>query len=101
MAQVQTLYWQEIPSLVEAREGQELHKVQLSQRFQELIDLVATNKGRGESEAYLEQWSKGPRQVREGDAKTVAEAVANEFEGQYDAIRKAQLVAVRTPKEQG
>ena len=99
MAQVQTLYWQEIPSLVEAREGQDLHKVQLSQRFQELIDLVATNKGLGESGAYLEQWSKGPRSVREGDAKAVAEAVAQEFEAQYDTIRTAQLASIRSQKE--
>jgi hypothetical protein len=94
MAKVQVLYWQEIPSVVEAREGRVLHKVQLSQRFQELIDLVAMRKGLSGSDAYLEQWAKGPPEARDGDAKAVAEAVAGEFEAKYEAIRSAQLAAI-------
>jgi hypothetical protein len=99
MAKVQVLFWQEIPSLVEAREGSELHKVELSARFQELIDLVATNKGMGESEVYLEQWAKGPAEMRDGNAKNVAEAKARELEAQYDTIRSAQLAAIRPQKD--
>jgi hypothetical protein len=95
MAKFQILYWQQIPSVVEAREGRELHKVQLSQRFQELIDLVAVRKGLGDSDAYLEQWNKGPADAREGDAKTVAAAVAAELEAGYEAIRAAQLADIR------
>jgi hypothetical protein len=97
MAKVQILYWQEIPSVVEAREGRDLHKVQLSQRFQELIDHVAVRKGLGDSDVYLEQWAKGSPEMRDGDAKTVAEAVAGEIEAKFEAIRSAQLAAIGQP----
>ena len=39
------------------------------------------------SDAYLEQWNKGPRQNRDGSAEAVAKAVAEEFEGNFDSIR--------------
>jgi hypothetical protein len=99
MAKVQVLCWQEIPSVVEAREGRDLHKVQLSQRFQELIDLVAMRKGLNDSDVYLEQWAKGAPEMRDGDARTVAEAVAGEIEAKYEAIRSAQLAAIRPSAE--
>jgi hypothetical protein len=94
MASVQVLYWQEIPSVVEAREGRDIHKVQLSQRFQELIDRVAMRKGLAGSDAYLEQWAKGPSETRAGDPRAVAQAVASEIEAQYETIRSAQLGAM-------
>jgi len=87
MATYQILYWQDIPSVVEAREGKDVKKEQLSQRFQELIDLVAMKKEMMGSDAYLEQWNKGPRQDRDGSAEAVAKAVAEEFEGNFDTIR--------------
>ncbi|HUD24301.1 MAG TPA: virulence factor [Burkholderiaceae bacterium] len=99
MAKVQILYWQDIPSVVEAREGRDLHKVQLSQRFQELIDLIAMRKGLSGSDAYLEQWAKGSAEVRDGDARTVAEVVAGEIEAKYEAIRSAQLAAINPSAE--
>ena len=94
MASVQILYWQEIPSVVEAREGRDMHKVQLSQRFQELIDHVAMRTGLGDTDAYLAQWAKGPPKPREGDPRTVAQAVASEIEAQYETIRSVQLEAI-------
>ena len=101
MAKVQVLYWQKIPSVVEAREGGELHKVQLSARFQELIDMVATSKGLGDSGAYLEQWAKGPAELRDGDVKRAAEAMAGELEAKYDAIRSAELAEIRALEAKG
>jgi hypothetical protein len=98
MASVQVLYWQEIPSVVEAREGRDTHKVQLSQRFQELIDHMAMRKGLGGTDAYLEQWAKGPSEKREGDPRAVAQAVASEIEAQYETIRSAQLAAFRSER---
>ena len=100
MASVQVLFWQEIPSVVEAREGRDVHKVQLSQRFQELIDRVAMRQGLAGSDAYLEQWVKGPAEKREGDPRAVAQAVASEIEARYEAIRSAQLESIRRTKEE-
>ena len=66
---------------------------------QELIDLVAMRKGLNDSDVYLEQWAKGAPEMRDGDARTVAEAVAGEIEAKYEAIRSAQLAAIRPSAE--
>ena len=91
MATYQVLYWQEIPSQVEAREGGKSHKELLSQRFQELIDIAATRRNLVESEAYISGWSKGAKTEQAGSAVDVAKGVAAELEGQFDQIRAAAL----------
>lgn len=91
MATYQVLYWQEIPSQVDAREGAKAHKEILSQRFQDLIDLVATKRGLVESDSYISGWSKGEKTDRPGSALDVAKGVAAEFEQRYDEIRAAAL----------
>ncbi len=60
MARVRIIQWRDLPSLVEAEEGGETVRVQLSQRFQDLIDAVAMREGATESEAYLAGWARGP-----------------------------------------
>jgi hypothetical protein len=85
------MYWQEIPSQVDARDGSKSHKEMLSQRFQELIDMVATRRGLTESDAYISGWSKGDKSERPGTALDVAKSVAAELEKQYDSIRSAAL----------
>ena len=91
MAKVTILYWQEIPSVVEARDRSGRHKIELSQRFQELIDLVAMKKKLAGTDEYLIQWSKGAPEEREGDPEAVATAVAGDIEARYDAIRAEEL----------
>ncbi|MFZ5556492.1 MAG: virulence factor [Pseudomonadota bacterium] len=93
MARVQILYWQEIPSLVEARGGGKTHKEQLSQRFQELIDLVAMKRKLAGTDGYLEQWNKGEATERDGEPKDAALAVAQELEARFDEIRREALAA--------
>ncbi|UCH75495.1 MAG: virulence factor [Rhodospirillales bacterium] len=89
MADYTILYWQNIPSMVEAREGRAKKKLQLSDRFQVLIDAVAMRKGLVGTDAYIEQWRRGAPQSRAGDVEEVAAAVATELEQQYDAIKAA------------
>ena len=91
MAKVTILYWQEIPSVVEARDRSGRHKIELSQRFQELIDLVAMKKKLAGTDEYLIQWNKGDPLEREGEPEAVAQAVAEEIEARYDAIRAEEL----------
>ena len=91
MARVTILNWQEIPSVVEARDRSGRHKIELSQRFQELIDLVAMKKKLAGTDEYLIQWNKGAPEEREGDPETVATAVAEGIEARYDAIRAEEL----------
>jgi hypothetical protein len=92
MATYQVTYWQEIPSQVDAREGAgKAHKLLLSQRFQELIDIAATKRNLDSSDDYIAQWSKGPKEQREGSPEQVARAVADEFEARFAEIRAKAL----------
>ena len=77
--------------MVEARDASGTHKIQLSDRFQELIDMIAMRRGLAGTDAYLEAWQKGRRVEREGDATTAAQAMADELEAQYDDIRAAAI----------
>lgn len=92
MATYQVTYWQEIPSQVDAKEsGSKAHKQMLSQRFQELIDIIATKRKLDSSDDYISQWTKGPKTERPGTPQEVASAVAAEFEAQYEQIRATAL----------
>lgn len=91
MAKVQILYWQEIPSVVEARDADGVHKELLSEQFQELIDLIAMKTKLAGTDDYLMQWNKGKRYEVEGGAEEVAKTIKDDFESQYKEIRKREL----------
>jgi hypothetical protein len=91
MARYRVLYWHHIPSVVEARDEQTVHKEELSLRFQELIDRVAMKKNLAGTEAYLEGWRKGRPKERDGDAELVAKAVTADLEADYQKIAAQQL----------
>ncbi len=92
MATYQVTCWQEIPSQVEAKApGAKPSKLMLGQRFQELIDIVATKRGLDASDDYIAQWNKGEKLEREGTPEAVARAVADEIEGRYAEIRAKAL----------
>ena len=91
MAKVQILYWEDIPSVVEARDENGVHKELLSERFQELIDLIAMKKKLAGTDEYLMQWAKGKRYEVDGSAEEAAKSVRDDFESQYKEIRKREL----------
>jgi hypothetical protein len=91
MAKYSVLYWQDIPSVVEAKDENGVHKLQLDRKFQELIDAVAMRKGLAGTDAYLEQWRRGKRAARDGSAEAVANAVKAELEAEFRAIRASAL----------
>ncbi len=91
MTNLKVVCWQEIPSLVEAKEGRKVHKVQLSQRFQELIDLIAMKRGLDGSDAYLTEWRKEDRPPTDLAPEEAAETLAAEIEASYDDVRAKAL----------
>ena len=91
MAKVTIVYWQEIPSVVEARDRSGRHKIELSSRFQELIDLIAMKKKLAGTDEYLAQWCKGRPEEHEGDAEAAARNVAEAIELGYEAIRAGEI----------
>ena len=89
MAKYEILYWQDLPSLVEASDDDGTEKIQLSQRFQDLIDNVAMKTGLAGTDDYLEKWTRGESQERDGTAEEVVKAVAEELEAQFSDIMAA------------
>lgn len=87
MAKWNLLCWQEIPSLVEAKDDDGNHKIQLSDRFQELIDMAAMRRKLAGTDQYLMEWCKTGTEERDGSAVQVAEAVAAEVEARFDDIK--------------
>ncbi|MBI3030509.1 MAG: virulence factor [Candidatus Rokubacteria bacterium] len=93
MATYRVISWKGIPSLVEAQDGGRTARVPLSQRFQDLIDAAAMRQGASESQAYLDGWEAGPVSDRPGSAEAVAQAIAGEFEGTFEAVLKKTLLS--------
>jgi len=86
VARYRVIHWKEIPSLVEAFDGDSAVRIPLSQRFQDLIDAVAMRDGASEAEVYLDGWGQGPDLERRGGAREVAEQVAAEMEAGFSDL---------------
>lgn len=84
MAEVQVTYWRDIPSLVVAREGEDVVKVPLAQRFQEAIDEAAMRLGDVDSEAYLAGWVRSDWEPVAGDPGTAAAHKSEALESHWD-----------------
>ena len=99
MARYQVTYWQEIPSQVEARDDAgKIAKRMLSQRFQQLIDVVATRRQLHASDDYIAQWNKGPKTERTGTADEALQSVCDELEAQFPDIR-AKAMETSAPEK--
>lgn len=83
MAEVQVTRWRELPSLVTAREGDDVVKVSLPARFQEAIDEAAMRLDAADADAYMEGWIRGPWEIVEGSAAQAAEAVTAGLEATW------------------
>jgi Virulence factor len=84
VARFQILYWQDVPSLVKAfaDDGTSVSR-QLDPWFQQEIDRRAMAQGLLESGAYLEAWTWGEPEEREGTVDEVIDAVEQELEAQH------------------
>jgi hypothetical protein len=86
MARYRIVHWKEIPSVVEAADGDQTARRQLSPKFQDLIDALAMRENSTESDAYLEGWGQGEWVEREGSPDEVAGAVAAELEDGFQTL---------------
>jgi hypothetical protein len=91
MATYQILRWQEIPSVVEARDENGIKKHQLSNKFQALIDEAAMRRNLAGTDAYLEHWNKTKVESRPGTAIEVLAQVTQEIESRFMLIRDEAL----------
>ena len=81
MATYRIIAWQDIPASVEARDGADSVTLQLSERFQALIDSLAMQQG-VHDDAYLEHWGATDGE-RPGSAREVSSAIAAELEERF------------------
>ncbi len=91
MATYQILRWQEIPSVVEARDENGIKKHQLSNKFQALIDEAAMRRNLAGTDAYLEHWNKTKTESSPGSATEVLARVTQEIESRFMLIRDEAL----------
>jgi hypothetical protein len=91
VANYKIVYWKDIPSFVQATEGSEKVKLELSERFQLLIDAVAMRLGLVGSDEYVDQWHHGDEEKRPGSAREVAQGVVAELEGRFSEFQKSGL----------
>ena len=81
MARFQILYWQEVPSVLQAfADDGSAVKRQLPDWFQQKIDRQAMEQGLIGSDAYLEQWHWGEIDERPGTPDEVLDALERELQ---------------------
>ncbi len=76
MAKLTTIYWRDIPAQVTAKAGRKSAKIQLSDRFQEAIDMAAMRAGKGSTDEYLEDWHRQQTTCSDDLDAEVAKAAA-------------------------
>ena len=75
MTDYQLTSWRDLPSLVVARDGDQMTKSPLPPRFQEAIDEAAMRLGDTGSDDYLAGWIRSDWTELDGDPAEVADVV--------------------------
>ena len=93
MAQLQVVYWRDIPAQVIVKAGRRnVAKRELSLRFTEAIDMCAMRTGAAETDDYLAEWRRAdPIEVGD-DIEAEAQTAADALEREYDKERLIALI---------
>jgi hypothetical protein len=89
VAEYQVTRWRELPSMVAARQGDEVVKAELAPRFQEAIDEAAMRLGDTGSDDYLLGWDRGPWTPGEGSPAELLDRVTTGLDAEWPADRIA------------
>ena len=89
MADYQVTCWRDLPSLVVARDGEQVTKTPLAPRFQEAIDEAAMRLGDTGADDYLAGWERSPWTDADGTPSEVLDRVAAELDAEWPADRIA------------
>ena len=93
MAQLQIVYWRDIPAQVIVKAGRRnVAKRELSLRFTEAIDMCAMRTGAAETDDYLEEWRRADPVEVSDDLEAEAEKAEQKIEAEYDRERLVALV---------
>ena len=93
MAQLQIVYWRDIPASVQVRAGRRSKATrELPQRFSEAIDMAAMRAGLAGTDDYLNEWRRAdPLEVGD-DLEAEASAAAERIDAEYTKERVVALV---------
>ena len=94
MTKIFILSWQDIPTVIEARDTNGIEKVELSKRFSELVDLIAMKKGMVGTDDYLRDWKKKRLPSTNKTAKQVVIEMSQYFEDKYEDIKSKALKTI-------
>lgn len=97
MTDYQVTHWRDLPSLVVARDGEQVTKSPLAPRFQEAIDEAAMRLGETGSDDYLAGWARGAWTAAEGTTTDVVERVVADLEDQWSADRLREYLDTLGP----
>ena len=98
MTEYQVTYWRELPSLVVAREGDQVAKSPLASRLQGAIDEAAMRLGQTGSEDYLAGWRRGEWTAAAGEPAEVAGRVVAELEDAWPHSALMQYLDALGPR---
>ena len=90
--------WRDLPSLVMARDGDQVTKSLLGPRFQEAIDEAAMRLGETSSDDYLSGWTRGEWTPAAGSITDVCAQVVADLEEQWPAERLAEYLDELGPR---
>ena len=92
MANLQIVYWRDIPAQVIVKAGRRsVAKRELSERFAQAIDMAAMRSGAAETDDYLAEWRRSEPVEVSDDLEAEATIASEKLEADYD---KARLVAL-------
>ena len=93
MAQLQIVYWRDIPAQVIVKAGRRnVAKRELSLRFTEAIDMCAMRTGAAETDDYLAEWRRTDPVTVGDDLEAEAANAADALEAEYNKERLVSLV---------
>ena len=95
MTKIFVLFWQDIPTVIEARDSSGIEKVELTKRFAELVDLIAMKKGLIGTDDYLQNWKKKKFPSSKKTAKQAVLEMSKYFESKYEDIKLKSLNALK------
>jgi len=99
MTQYQITNWRNIPSMVVAKEGEEVVKAHLPMRFQEAIDEAAMRLDQADADSYMDGWNRSEWiEVSDSPAKIIEQVVAG-IEKDFSEARLAALLDELGPKQ--
>jgi len=93
MAQLTIVYWRDIPAQVIVKQGRQVAKRQLTERFEKAIDRAAMRAKLRDTDSYLAEWRRADPVECGADLEAEATAAAARLESEFPDDRLDSLVA--------